>query len=147
MMEPARADASSREAAHRRLIHRENIQLGVLIVVAVAAFLVTRAIATSNRRVTLSDAAAWYARGEVQMRNGQTDDAVDSFRRAAARKRGDTGYVLALAKALTVRHDYDAARAALLDLRDLAPDDPAISLQLARLAVEREDVTEAVRFY
>jgi tetratricopeptide (TPR) repeat protein len=34
-----------------------------------------------------------------------------------------------------------------LTLRDSAPEDPDINLQLARLAVERQDVTEALRFY
>ena len=41
----------------------------------------------------------------------------------------------------------EAARSALLALRESAPEDPDINLQLARLAADRQDVTEALRYY
>ena len=59
-----RADQSAAETAQRSaFIHRETLQLGALIVVAVAAFLVTRAVAASNHDMSLRDAAEWYRRG------------------------------------------------------------------------------------
>ncbi len=45
------------------------------------------------------------------------------------------------------RRQYEAARSALLALRESAPEDPDINLQLARLAADRQDVTEALRYY
>ena len=43
-------------------IHQEILKLAILIALAIAGFFVTRAIAASNRSMTLRDAAEWYAR-------------------------------------------------------------------------------------
>jgi len=131
----------------RNVIHREITQLGILIVGAVLAFLFTRAVAANNREANLRDAGEWYARGERALAAARLDDAVDAFRRATVRNRLDRRYMLALARALEARHDEDAARSVLLTLRESAPEDPEINLQLARLAAARHDVTETVRFY
>jgi Flp pilus assembly protein TadD len=140
----ARVDANDARAS---LIHREIVQLAVLIAVAAGAFFLTRAIAASNREMTLRDAAEWYQRGQRQLDAGETAAAVDSFRRATLKNRYDKHYVLALANALARTRQHDAARSALLALRESAPEDPAINLELARLAVDRQDVTEATRYY
>ena len=141
-------DNTPRDAAERSaLIHREMVQLGVLILVATAAFLLTRAVAASNRDMSLRDAAEWYRRGQQRSTAGGVDDAIDSFRRATVRDRDEKRYVLALARALALKRDDDAARGVLLTLRESAPEDPDINLQLARLAAARQDVTEALRFY
>jgi Flp pilus assembly protein TadD len=128
-------------------IHREILQVGVLILVAVAAFFLTRAVAANNRDMSLRDAAEWYRRGQQAIEAGRVDEAIDSLRRATVRDRYDRRYVLALAQALALKGDHDAARSVLLTLRESAPEDPDINLQLARLAVARHDVTEALRFY
>jgi Flp pilus assembly protein TadD len=129
------------------VVHREILQTVALILVAVAGFVVTRAVAASSRTATLRDAEAWFDRGRAEMARGQLDDAIASLRRAALRSRSDRRYVLSLAHALALQNETDQARAALLALRESAPDDPEINLELARLAARRQDVTEAVRFY
>jgi tetratricopeptide (TPR) repeat protein len=55
--------------------------------------------------------------------------------------------VLALARTLALNHDADAARSVVLALRDSAPEDTDINLELARLAAQEDDVTQALRFY
>jgi tetratricopeptide (TPR) repeat protein len=129
------------------LIHREILQLAMLVAVAVAAFLVTRVIATDNHDMTVRDAAEWYQRGQHQLAAGDADGAIDSFQRATAKNRIEKRYVLALARALAGAHQDEAARSALLALRESAPEDLEVNLQLARLAADRQDVTEAIRFY
>ena len=52
------------------------------MLVASAAFFLTRAVAASNRDMSLRDAAEWYRRGQQEMQAGQVDDAIDAFRRA-----------------------------------------------------------------
>ena len=116
------------------LIHREIFQLTVLILVAIGAFLLTRAVAASNREMSLRDATEWYRQGQQAIAAGRVDDAIDSLRRAAVRKRSDTRYVLALAQALALKGDDDGARSVLLTLREATPEDPDINLELARLA-------------
>ena len=129
------------------LIHREIVQLSVLILVAIAAFSLTRAVAANNRDMNRRDAAEWYRRGQEAIAAGRFDAAVDSFRRATVRDRDDRRYVLALARSLALSREDDAAHRVLLTLRESAPEDPDVNLQLARLAAARRDVTEAVRFY
>jgi tetratricopeptide (TPR) repeat protein len=139
--------ATGESGARFRLIHRQIIQLVLLGLVAVAAFFLTRAIAINNREMNLRDGAEWYERGQQQLARGDLDDAIDSFRRASVRNPGNRRYVLALAHVLARTGHDDLARATLLTLRDSAPEDPEINLELARLAVQRQDVTEALRFY
>jgi tetratricopeptide (TPR) repeat protein len=131
----------------RAAVHRDILQLSVLIVIAIAAFFLTHAVAASNRETALRDAAEWYRRGQQALAGGQIDAAIDDFRRATVRDRGQTGYVRALAHALALHHDDEAARAVLLSLREAAPDDAELNVDLARLAARRQDVAEASRFY
>lgn len=146
MLEQSRNFASDAEE-RSALIHREIFQLAALVVIAVAAFLVTRAVAASNRDMSLRDAAEWFRRGQEAMQSGRVDDAIDSLRRATVRNRDDKRYVLALAQALALKQDTEAARTVLMTLRESEPEDRDINLQLARLVATQQDVSEAVRFY
>jgi Flp pilus assembly protein TadD len=142
------SESTSRDADRElALIHREMIQLAVLVGVAVVAFFLTKALAASNRDLNVRNAAEWYGRGQRSARAGRIDEAIDAFRRATVRNREDRTYVLALANALVLKHDYDGARGLLLRLRETAPEDGQINLDLARVAAARDDVTEAMRFY
>jgi tetratricopeptide (TPR) repeat protein len=137
-------DDADRTAA---FIHRELLQLVALFVVAIATFFVTRALAANNRAMSLRDGKEWYQRGQRAAAAGRLDEAVDALRRAAVRDRTDKNYVLALARALALNHDDEAARGVLIALRDAAPEDAEVNLELARLAAERQDIPEALRFY
>jgi tetratricopeptide (TPR) repeat protein len=113
----------------------------------VVAFLVTRAVAIDNRSLSMRNAAEWYRRGGQLLDAGQTDAAIDAFRRATVRNRTNRTYLLALSRALAQKRDYDGARTILLSIRELTPEDAEINLDLARLSAARQDVTEALRFY
>jgi tetratricopeptide (TPR) repeat protein len=128
-------------------IHREILQIGALILIAVVGFFVTRAVAANNRDATFRDAEAWYERGQRLMSAGRVEEAISSLRRASVRNRYKRKYALALAKALERSGDTEGARSTLLTLREASPDDGEINLALARLAARRQDVTEALRFY
>jgi tetratricopeptide (TPR) repeat protein len=129
------------------LIHREILQIGVLILIAVVGFFATGAIAANNRETILRDAEAWYNRGQQLMSAGRVEEAISALRRASVRNRDERKYALTLARALEGSGDTEAARIALLALRGAAPEDAEVNLALARLAVRRQDVTEALRFY
>jgi tetratricopeptide (TPR) repeat protein len=129
------------------LIHREIVRLAALIAIAVAGFLATRAVAAGSRNIHLHDAEEWYRRGQQHLAAHEIDAAVDALRRATIRNRTDKRYGLSLAQALAANHDEAAARTTLMTLRESAPEDPDVNLALARLAAQRNDVTEAVRFY
>lgn len=128
-------------------VHREIVQLVVLIAVAVVAFALTRAVAASNHDTNLRDAADWYAQGQRQIQVGDLDAAVAAFRRAAVKNPGARQYMLALARALAGKRLDAEARSTLVALRESSPEDAEVNIELARLAAVRQDVTEAVRYY
>lgn len=129
------------------LINGEIIRLGVLIVLAVAAFFVTREVAASNRATSLHDAAELFERGQEAMAAGRLDAATEFLRGAAARNRADKRYVLALARALARKGEAGEAHSALLAVRESAPEDPDVNVELARLAAARGELGEATRYY
>jgi tetratricopeptide (TPR) repeat protein len=129
------------------VVHREIFQLAVLIAIAVVGFFVTRAVAENNRQVTIRDAEALYERGQRLIAAGRVGEAIAPLRRASVRDRDERKYALALAKALERHGETEAARAALLTLRERSPEDVEVNLALGRLAARRQDVTEALRFY
>jgi Tfp pilus assembly protein PilF len=97
--------------------------------------------------MNLRDGAEWYRRGQHQLATGDIDQAIDSFHRATVNNRANKQYVLGLARALARKGDVATARGALLALRASVPEDRDVNLQLARLAAERGDVPEALRYY
>jgi Tfp pilus assembly protein PilF len=129
------------------LIQREVPRLALLIIVAIGAFFLTRAVASSNRAMNRRDAAEWFQRGQAQVRAGDVAHAVESLRRATIKDRDNPTYVPALAQALALAGRQTEARGVLLALRETQPDNSVLNLQLARLAASRHDATEALRYY
>ena len=128
-------------------IHREIVKLLVLVAIAAAAFLGTRAFAAASRNTGLRDAAHWYQIGQRDLERGEAVAALDALRRAAVKDRTNRAYRLALGRAQARAGQPAAAERTLLALRDEAPENPEINLELARLAVARDDVPAAVRYY
>jgi tetratricopeptide (TPR) repeat protein len=128
-------------------IQREILVLAVLSVVAVLAFLGTRAVARLDADIRTRDAGTWYRAGQARLDAGDPAGAVEAFRHASATARDNEEYRLALAAAL-IRADRDeAARQVLLGIRSVAPENPEANLRLARLEAQRGDQTAAVRYY
>lgn len=130
-----------------RFVRRETLLLVLLAVVAAAGFGFTREVARAERARNRADAAVWFAIGKRQLSVGQPDRAVASLRKAASLERDNRQYALALAQGLSANQQLLEARAVLLALRDRTPDDPDVSVELARLAAVRHMRGEAVRFY
>lgn len=130
-----------------QFVHRELVVLGVLIGIAVVAFLATRAVATANRRMHVQDAQAWFNRQQSAARAGRLDEAIDAARRAVAEDPNDRRYRLALADVLAASARDGEAERVLLSLRSEAPDNADASLRLARIAVRRSDGDAARRYY
>ena len=72
--------ASGRRNPRLRLVHRELVVLLWLAIVAVGAFLLTRAFAGANGRMRKGDAAAWYAIGQQALSDGRSGDGVEARR-------------------------------------------------------------------
>lgn len=130
-----------------RLVHRELVLLCVLIGITAAAFLLTRAMAASNREMRRQEAAAWFASAQEHADAGRHDGAIARFRRAVSTDPDNRRYHLALASALAVSRQDAAAERVLLGLRERQPEDADTNLQLARLEARRDEVDAARRYY
>lgn len=142
-------DATSTPQDRRLLqfIRRELVRLTYLIVVAIVAFIGTRAFAMANARMRLRDADAWYQSGEHLLSDGHPDAAVAAFRRAMTKAPDAAQMRLGLARALISAGDTAAAEGILSELRDGSPEDVDINLALARLTNSRDEVPQAIRYY
>jgi len=144
---PVQRDRSFVDDVAFRYVRREIIALIVLSVMAIAGFALTRAAAGAVRALRLQDAAAWYETGERQLTSGQPHEAAVALRRAAAIDHDNRRYQLQWATALAADRQDAAAIQVLSRMREAAPEDPEVNVQLARLAVRNDDLEDAVRHY
>lgn len=128
-------------------VNGQLIRLSALMVLTLAAFFLTRAVAGGNDEVRERQAAAWFAAGRRAINQADGDAAVAALRRAVSRAPSNPSYRLALAAALTASQQNVEARRVLLTLRELQPDDPATNIQLARLEATGPDVDAVRRYY
>ncbi len=136
-----------REQRAFRIIHRELLLLVVIAVAAVPTYLFTRQMAGLNRKRTARIAAYWYRQGERQLTNNDSEGAISSLRHATTDDRNNWVFAFTLARALAAGGHDDEARLALLRLREAAPDNPQINVELARLAARNRDMEKALLYY
>jgi Flp pilus assembly protein TadD len=130
-----------------RFAHRELILVFLLAVIAVAAYFGTRAFADANRRMHLRTASWWYREGEAYLQEKQPEQAIIAFRRASVNDRDNRLYAGALAQALQTAGKDKEATELLRQLRDAAPEDPGVNVELGRIAGREDDVRSAIRYY
>lgn len=131
----------------RGFVQREFLLLVAAATAAIPVFVLTRAAASWNRHLQASYAEFWYHRGVEQQRQGDLTSAAESYRSAVVNERGNRLYGLALAAALSSQGRTPDARQTLLRLREEAPEDSGINLELARLAARESHPGEALRYY
>jgi tetratricopeptide (TPR) repeat protein len=130
-----------------RVLHKDILLLVLLSTVAVGLFLATKAFARRERDMERREAAIWYERGRTQSNSGNTEEAVESYRRALAGDRDNRTFALSLANALARGKHPDEARQAMLRLRESDPEDAEINLALARLEANVDQIADAEHFY
>ena len=131
----------------QRILQRELVLLLLLIVIIVPLFIFTRSMAARNRAMDIAVASSWYRLAQDDLKNGNTAEAIVSFRKAATNDHDNPEYALALATALGDSGHTEEARQGLLRLRSSAPENGEINLSLARLAAKDGMNTEALRYY
>jgi tetratricopeptide (TPR) repeat protein len=130
-----------------RVLSNEVVRLVALSLVAFGVFVFTRHMAAREQQMEARIATVWFERGMQAMQSGQTDRAIQSFRKATADSGDNQKYVLALAGALAAGNHDAEARQLLLRLREQDPESAEINIDLARLAAKDDSVQEAIRFY
>ena len=89
----------------------------------------------------------WFARGVADLNAKRFDAAVIEFRAALLYARDDYNYQLNLAEALIGSHQTGQASAYLLNLWDREPENGQVNLELARIAAQKGQTTDAVRYF
>lgn len=130
-----------------RLLRRDILLLCVLGGCVIGLYLFTKAAAERVRSIESRIAATWYRDGARKFTSGDTEGAIDSFRKATGIDRENRTYVLAMADALAAANHNMEAQEAVQRLREASPTNAEINLHLARLAAKRGNMPEAVLYY
>jgi Tfp pilus assembly protein PilF len=130
-----------------RLLRRDILLLCALGACVIAVYIIAKAAAARVGAIESRVAATWYRDGVRKFTSGDTEGAVDSFRKATAIDRENRTYVLAMADALAAANHNMEAQQALQQLREEDPTNAEVNLHLARLAAKRGNIPEAVLYY
>ncbi|HET7840627.1 MAG TPA: tetratricopeptide repeat protein [Terriglobia bacterium] len=121
------------------------------IVALVILFAITGIAANFYHAGRESLAQEWYARGVIDFKEKNASAALEDFRTALAYSpdpSSDTPiYRLHLAQALVAVGQVEEARSHLLTLWRDEPGNSTVNLELARLAAQRGDAADALRYY
>ncbi len=129
---------------------RESLLL-LSILSLVILFAVTGIAANFYHAGRESLAEDWYARGVRDLKDKNAGTALEDFRTALAYSPDNSNetpvYRLHLAQALVAMGKVEEARAHLLTLWRDEPGNSTVNLELARLAAQRGDAVDALRYY
>lgn len=128
------------------LRQRPAILVG-LTVVAIAFFLAVTGLSRAHQAQRQALGNRWFSRGVADLNAQRFEAAVTDFRAALLYSPDEYSYQLNLAEALIGQGHRAQAWAYLMNLRDREPDDGLVSLELARIAVQRGETDDAVRYY
>jgi tetratricopeptide (TPR) repeat protein len=132
--------------ARRRLIFQDAVSLLSLFLITAVLFVLTLLLFRSftNHREELG--ARWKARGEAALNDGHPAIAIDDLRSALAYMPSRQTEI-ELATALAQAGKVQEATAYFTTLRESAPGDGTINLELARLAARAGHESEAILYY
>ena len=125
----------------------EPLTLAVLIALAVALFLGVSGLSRLFEAQRESLASRWFARGAADLGAQRFEQAVVEFRSALLYARDDYTYQLNLAEALIGLKRTEEANSYLMNLREREPDDGVVNLELARIAAQKGETDQALRYY
>jgi tetratricopeptide (TPR) repeat protein len=141
------ATVSSALPPRRKIILRDSVTIGVLVLSTLALFAITSFLfrSFSARRAELGRQFALS--GQKALSQGASEQAVRDLRLSLSYAPDDMSNRLLLAEALAQAHHPNQARGYFLGLLDEQPADGFLNLQLARLARQRKDTQAATAYY
>ena len=134
-------------AERQRLVVRDALALTTLLTIVLALIFTTYLLFHSFAAHRTRLEQRWHARGELALRNGRPQVAIESLRSALAYAPDDRGLQVELATALAEAGRTQEALVYFNTLHESAPGDGMINLQLARLAIRQGNVPAAVDDY
>jgi tetratricopeptide (TPR) repeat protein len=130
-----------------RYLRRKPLDLALLTGLAVVAFVFVEGLSRIYFAQQRSLAERWSARGTADLKAQNYPAAVADFRSSLLYARDNGIYQLDLAEALLGMKRTDEAYNYLINLWEREPENGMVNLELARIAAQREDTHQALRFY
>jgi tetratricopeptide (TPR) repeat protein len=125
----------------------EPATLALLLVLAVVSFLAVVGLSRiyHGQQQALGD--RWFRRGLADLQGHQFERAISEFRTAQLYSRDNYTYQLNLAEALLGLKRINEAYAYLINLWEREPENGIVNLELARIAAQRGEAEQALRYY
>jgi tetratricopeptide (TPR) repeat protein len=131
----------------RSYLRQQPVRLALVAGLAVIFFLAVTGLSRTYHAQREALGSRWFSRGVVDLQAQHFDGAVVEFRSALLYSPDNYSYQLNLAEALIGLKRTAEASTYLLTLWDREPDDGLVNLELARIAVQKEQTDQAQRYY
>jgi tetratricopeptide (TPR) repeat protein len=131
----------------RRYLSREPVVLALLCALAVVFFLAVTGLSRIYQAQQDSLGNRWFMRGAADLKQRHFDAAVTEFRSALLYSRDNYDYQLNLAEALIGLKRGAEAYAYFINLWDREPENGLVNLELARIAAQKGETEQALRYY
>lgn len=139
--------ASENEPDRGRYVGRKPVSLALLLVLAVVFFIAVSGLSRVYHAQQEALGNRWFTRGATDLKAQRFDRAVSEFRTALLYSRDNYDYQLNLAQALIGLKRTDEADAYLINLWEREPDNGRVNLELARIAAQKKQTEQALRYY
>lgn len=126
---------------------REPVAVALLFLLTIVLFLAVTGLSSAYRLKQQSLADRWSARGVQDLNARRFSLAVTDFHSALLYSRDNYSYHLYLAEALIGLNRSNEAQAYLMNLWAQQPENGLVNLELARIAAEKGETQQALRFY
>lgn len=148
MPEVQEQKASPERLSRVRLYVRQRpVMLVLLTALTVVFFVFVAALSRAYKDQQTSLGNRWFERGQADLNAKRYEAAVRDFRAALLYSRDNYTYQLNLAEALLGMNRRGEASAYLLNLWERQPEDGLVNLELARIAAQKGQMKQAVRYY
>jgi tetratricopeptide (TPR) repeat protein len=131
----------------RQYLRQQPVMLGLLAVLVVIFFTAVTGLSRAYQAQRQSLGSRWFSRGVVDLQARRFDSAITEFRSALLYSRDNYAYQLNLAEALIGLKRTGEASSYLVNLWDRQPEDGLVNLELARIAVQKGQTEQALRYY
>jgi tetratricopeptide (TPR) repeat protein len=127
-------------------MERETLVIFSIVLLAIF-FAITGFVVKRYHATQKALGGRWYQNGAAALNAQKPLEAVDAFHTALVYSRDNSAYQMSLADALVRAKRFGEAEVYLRTLWVREPGNGTVNLELARLAAQRSDVPEAIRYY
>jgi|HubBroStandDraft_6_1064221.scaffolds.fasta_scaffold51449_4 tetratricopeptide (TPR) repeat protein len=146
--EKSQADTlAAQEGGAQSSLGRKPARLALLLILAIVFFVAVSGLSRVYHAQQEALGNRWFTRGIADLKGQRFERAVSEFRTALLYSRDNYAYQLDLAEALIGLKRTNEAEAYLVNLWDREPENGLVNLELARIAAQKHDTEQSLRYY